>query len=637
MISQLLDPQSYFFSPYSIPPLFFSLAILSAGLFIVVYEHASRVSRYFLLYALPYAMYQFCMFPIHASTTGDVAYAWVIIGEVGAIFIYPSIFHFAAVIGGDENRVKPYIMLAWGSAIVFAIILLTTDQFIAEVRLYWWGYYGIFGIIGKLFIFVFSAFVLSAIVRLVKQFRSAEPGSAHWRRTRGLAFALSIASLGAVDFLPALGFEFYPGGYVPATLHWMVVIYITLRYRLYDITPEIAARQIVDNMTDALIVLDFDKNIRLSNPAAEHLFEIRERQVAGKTLTDVLDDKVAAGYMHAMLTDKPLRHFEFDYESSGKGSRTLSCSITTVDDSARQPIAFVCMFRDVTEQRQAHAELERRVAERTAELAVARDHALEASRTKSAFLANMSHELRTPLNAIIGYSELLQEDAESSDDQGLIDDLSKINKAGNHLLKLVSMVLDLSKIEAGKMELHLDSFDIAPLVSDVADTFQALASKNNNVLDVHCPRNIGSIVSDGTKVKQALMNLLSNACKFTHNGRIDVTVKKTFIDDKEVIQVLVADTGIGISLDQQQKLFVEFSQGDAETTRQYGGTGLGLAISRRFCQLLGGDIHVDSLPGEGSIFTMTLPVVLAQHQADIGTAETDDQNTSRPPDSDASR
>ncbi len=620
MILQLLDPQSYFFNPYSIPPLFFSLAVLSAGLFIVVHEHASRVSRYFLLYALPYSLYQFSMFPLHGSVSADVARAWVLIGEVGAVFIYPSIFHFAAVIGRDEKRAKPYIILAWGSAIAFAAILLTTDQFITGVQQHWWGYYGLLGSIGILFIFVLAMFLLSAVYRLATQARSAEPGSAHQRRTRGLAIAISISALGAVDFLPALGLDVYPGGYVPATLHWMIVVYITLRYQLLDITPEVAAQQIVDNMTDALIVLDMERTVRLTNPAAERLFDIREPQAVGNPLTDVLEDKVAAGYMQAMLTDNPINNFEFEYHLPDKGIRTLNISVAIVNDNAQRAIAFVIMFRDVTEKQQAHAELECRVAERTAELAVARDHALEASRTKSAFLANMSHELRTPLNAIIGYSELLKEDAESLDDRGFIGDLTKISKAGNHLLNLVSMVLDLSKIEAGKMELHLDSFDIAPLVSDVADTFQALARKNNNVLEVHYPRNIGSMVSDATKVKQALMNLLSNACKFTHDGRIDVTVKKTSLGDREVIQIVVADTGIGLSLDQQQKLFVEFSQADTETTRKYGGTGLGLAISRRFCQLLGGNIEVDSLPNEGSIFTMTLPVELTHERVGFGEA-----------------
>lgn len=620
MILQLLDPQSYFFNPYSMPPLFFGLAALVAGLFVVVHEHSSRVSRYFLLYVLPYSLFQFSLFPLHASVSADVARVWVLIGETGVVFIYPSIFHFAAVIGRDEERVKPYIVLAWGSAIVFAAILLTTDQFISDVYQYWWGYFGILGSIGKLFILVFALFLLSAVYRLAVLARTAEPGSAHERRTRGLAIALSIGALGAVDYLPALGFEVYPWGYVPATLHWMIVVYITLRYRLLDITPEVATRQIVDNMTDALIVLDMERIVRLANPAAERLFEIHKPQTVGRQLTDVLEDKVAAGYIQAMMTDKPAGNFEFEFHLSNKGVRTLSISVATVNDNAHRPIAFVIMFRDVTEKQQAHAELERRVAERTAELAVARDLALEASRIKSAFLANMSHELRTPLNAIIGYSELLREDAESLDDQGFISDLTKISKAGNHLLNLVNMVLDLSKIEAGKMELHFDSFDIAPLVSDVADTFQALARKNNNVLEVYCPRNIGSMVSDATKAKQALMNLLSNACKFTHDGRIDITVNKTLLDDNEVIQIVVADTGIGMSLDQQQKLFVEFSQADTETMRKYGGTGLGLAISRRFCQLLGGDIQVDSLPGEGSVFTMTLPIVPVRDGAGSGEA-----------------
>jgi len=620
VILQLLDPQSYFFNPYSMPPLLISVLVLSAGLFVVVYEHASRVSRYFLLYTLPYALYQFCMFLTHASASADIAHAWSQFGQVGAILIYPSIFHFAAVIGRDEEQVKPYIVLAWGSAFVFVIILLSTDQFLAGVHHNWWGYFALLGSIGKLFVFVLALFYFSTVYRLLSQARLAKSGSAHRRRTRGLAVAISIGAFGAVDFLPALGIEFFPWGFVPATLHWMIAVYITMRYRLLDITPEVAAQQIVDNMTDALIVLDAEKTVRLSNPAAERLFKIQEQQAVGKSLSEILEDKVAAGYIQAMLMDKPKNIFEFEYHLSGEGVITLSISVAIVSDSAHRPIAFVIMFRDVTERQQAHAELERRVAERTAELAVARDHALEASRTKSAFLANMSHELRTPLNAIIGYNELLQEDTESLDDQGLISNLTKISKTRNHLLNLVSMVRDLSKIEAGKMELHLDSFDIAPMVNDVAETFQALARKNNNALQVHCPRNIGSMVSDVTKVKQVLMNLLSNACKFTRDGSIDVTVLKKSVEGIDVIQVVVSDTGIGMSLDQQQNLFVEFSQADTETTRKYGGTGLGLAISLRFCQLLGGDIQVDSLPDEGSIFTMTLPVEMNSGRINFGDA-----------------
>jgi signal transduction histidine kinase len=307
------------------------------------------------------------------------------------------------------------------------------------------------------------------------------------------------------------------------------------------------------------------------------------------------------------LTEEAVNQFELDYHPEGGGNRTLEFSAAVVRDNTRQAIAYVCLLHDVTQQRQAHDELERRVAERTAELAVARDHALEASRTKSAFLANMSHELRTPLNAIIGYSELLEEDAQEQNDQKFVTDLYKIRKAGNHLLGLVSMVLDLSKVEAGKMELHIDSFDIEHTVSDVVDTFYPIASKNNNSLIVKCPKNIGQMTSDNTKVRQALMNLLSNACKFTHEGKIELKVERETVDDRDRIVFTVSDTGIGMTLDQQQKLFSDFTQADPATSAKYGGTGLGLAISRRFCQLLGGDIQVESVPKEGSVFTITLP------------------------------
>lgn len=242
-----------------------------------------------------------------------------------------------------------------------------------------------------------------------------------------------------------------------------------------------------------------------------------------------------------------------------------------------------------------------------AELIVARDQALEASRAKTVFLANMSHELRTPMNAILGYSEMLIEDAGAMSVEEIASDLSKIRNAGKHLLALINDVLDLSKIESGKMTMHHESFLIEDLIQDIVSTMEPIASKNGNKIEVRCPTEFGAMFSDSMKVRQSLMNLLSNACKFSENSTIDLSLSTRMHEGEEYVLFAVSDHGIGMSTEQIAKLFQAFVQADDSTTRKYGGTGLGLTISRRLCEMLGGDIRVCSDLGHGSTFTMELP------------------------------
>ncbi len=245
------------------------------------------------------------------------------------------------------------------------------------------------------------------------------------------------------------------------------------------------------------------------------------------------------------------------------------------------------------------------------ELVHAKDQAEASSRSKSQFLANMSHELRTPLNAIIGYSELLQEDAEIEGRTDMISDLSKVKNAGRHLLGLINDILDLSKIEAGRMELYLEQFEVRSLLTLVVPTIEPLLNKNSNHLEVHCAASVGTMYADVTKVRQVLVNLLSNATKFTHNGIIKLTISVIPWEDSTSlrgVEFQIEDSGIGIAPEHLQKLFQNFTQADASTTREYGGTGLGLAISQQFCQMMGGHILVTSELGQGSIFTIRLPL-----------------------------
>ena len=262
-----------------------------------------------------------------------------------------------------------------------------------------------------------------------------------------------------------------------------------------------------------------------------------------------------------------------------------------------------------------HAQAERQQAE--AALYQAKEAAEAASRAKSAFLANMSHELRTPLTGIIGYSELLQKEARFLGYTDLLDDLDKIRTAGNHLLALINQILDLSKIEAGKMQLALESFDIAPLIRDVVTTIDPLVTQNGNLLNVHCATDLGTMYADLTKVRQILLNLLSNAAKFTDQGVITIHASRQLTSDAEHIRFRISDTGIGMSAEQLLALFQEFMQADATTNRNYGGTGLGLALSHRFCHLMGGTITVESDVGRGSTFIVQLPTIVRDSTPEV--------------------
>jgi len=244
------------------------------------------------------------------------------------------------------------------------------------------------------------------------------------------------------------------------------------------------------------------------------------------------------------------------------------------------------------------------------EIKNAKEEAEQASRAKSEFLANMSHELRTPMNAILGYSEMLMEDAEDAGQEDFIPDLKKINQAGTHLLALINDVLDLSKIESGKMEAFCEEINLDSLIDEVAATAHPLLEKNGNQLAVERGKNLGSAFQDITKLRQVLLNLMSNAAKFTHQGTVTLHANRLTKENRDWLSLAVSDTGIGIAADKLDHVFGEFTQADNSTTRDYGGTGLGLAISSRFCELLGGDLSVHSELGEGSTFTILIPVEL---------------------------
>ena len=263
-------------------------------------------------------------------------------------------------------------------------------------------------------------------------------------------------------------------------------------------------------------------------------------------------------------------------------------------------------LKEITTRLNLNIEIEKRKAAET-DLIEARDEALKASKAKSAFLANMSHELRTPLNAIIGYGGLLEDEVRENNHEVYLKDLNKINVAGTHLLNLITGVLDISKIEAGKMDTFFEKINLSKMMSTEKTIFDSIAEKNKNTFTINCPDNIGSLESDEVKLRQILYNLVSNAGKFTEHGRINLDITSFSIKDQDWLRFDLSDSGIGMTEEQTEKAFEEFVQADSTTTKKFGGTGLGLSICRHFTRILGGDIFIDSKEAYGTTFTVLLP------------------------------
>ena len=370
-------------------------------------------------------------------------------------------------------------------------------------------------------------------------------------------------------------------------------------------------------LSDGLCVLDRAGAVQSANASAQALLGASEADLRGQPVLarfslhaveggDPVATEVALGFVAGL--GQTLRYDRSALQVDDE-SRPVACVLTPLVVNG-EALGAVFVFRDTTQSRQAERELLR-----TGEALVeARDRALRASRTKSVFLANMSHELRTPFNAILGYSELVQEESEALGAASVAADAGRIHAAAEHLLQLINDILDVSKIEAGKMRLECEEFSVPALVDSVVSTITALVRRAGNQLVVDCPAEVGAMIGDRTKLGQALLNLLGNAAKFTRHGTIRLVAHRELeagtpwlgVPARSWLVFAVHDTGIGIPAERLGELFVPFSQvGDASQSK--GGTGLGLAITREYCRMMGGDVSVDSEPSRGSCFTVRVP------------------------------
>jgi PAS domain S-box-containing protein len=424
----------------------------------------------------------------------------------------------------------------------------------------------------------------------------------------GAAFVPFIANIITnFDLLPLPNLDYTTLSF---NITGLLMFWGLFQFRLFNLAP-VARRTVVDSMEDAVFVIDNKNQVVDINLAAQKLFQKTADQAIGNPVNNLVQQQdLLAMYQEI---DNLRTEIFIDVVNPQPGEqnwRSYDLTISPITDQQQQVRGRLVILRDITAQKLVEKELRQQkqlLQDLAEEYRKAKEDAEAANTAKSAFLANMSHELRTPLNAIIGYSEMLQEDAEIEDYETLPTDLQRIEQSGRHLLGLINDILDLSKIEAGKMQMHFETFSVNPVIEDVAEMVRLLVAQNNNTLALAVNADVTTITADLIKFRQVLYNLLSNAAKFTESGDIQLTAVHETINDHDWLTIRVADTGIGMTDEQIGRLFQPFVQGDNSTTRKYGGTGLGLAISRHFCHMMGGDIAVDSEPGRGSIFTIHLP------------------------------
>jgi PAS domain S-box-containing protein len=393
----------------------------------------------------------------------------------------------------------------------------------------------------------------------------------------------------ALGALGALAFAILGG------LGWVVVLQ---RHAML----EQRYQNLVEHANDVIFTLDLEQNLTSLNQAGERILGYTRKETAGLPLAGLLppvwQEKIGEVVQRVSIGE-PYPNQEWELVAKDGRRTPVEVSLQAIRRRGR-PVGLLGIARDISERKRAEDEMLQ-----------AKEAAEAANRAKSEFLANMSHELRTPLNAVIGYSEMLQEVADERGEQDMLQDLRRIRTAGKHLLGLINDILDLSKIEAGKVQLSTERFAIAPVIHDVTGTLQLLVEKNANRFEVVCGEDLGHMVADQTRTRQVLFNLLSNACKFTERGIVRLEAKQIRGESANWVEFRVVDNGIGMSREQIDRLYRPFMQADASTTRKYGGTGLGLAISRRLCQMMGGSLSVESQLGQGSVFTVRLPGDLA--------------------------
>lgn len=497
------------------------------------------------------------------------------------------------------HRQWDYLLTFFFAFNVLALLVsVDSELVVAGYHLFPWGYSLIPGplhlpgaLVGALVPYLIGAFLLSNRVLVSKDAKEKRELGFYV----GSIYLLILITFMTFILLPKVfGISSLPMVHSLVALFQLLNLYAIFRYQLFSIGIESAANELFADATDGIIILGNDNRIVQANQRAQNIIAEGFPESLEITVQALLDRHVND------KTNRAEIEVEVERDNGERGTLLLTLSPVTREG---EPTGKLLQVRDITEQRRA----QQHILDINTRLALARDEALSSSQAKSRFLANMSHELRTPLNAIIGYSEMLKEQLESEGSKEHADDIDRIHLAGNHLLSVINNILDLSKIEAGKVEVHIDSFTVGGLARMVSTMAEPSIRKNGNKFVLDCPDNVGDMRSDVMKLRQSLINILSNAGRFTKNGKVELVIRREPTIEGDQVAFKVIDNGIGIKPENLERIFETFSQADDETTRVYGGSGLGLAISKRLVEILGGSISVESEYGKGSTFTIRVP------------------------------
>jgi len=581
---------------YAYIPFFSFLLTLVVTTYIQARTRSSRLKHAYILFSIGLSMWVFWDFVLWLR----IDESWYLaILKIQSIFWIPIGLLFVNFVNAYLDR-KPgklfYPLVA--VTVVFVILSVSTDWVITGYRDVYWGILHRAGPLhSPITLFVVSLPMFMGIGYLIARFRQSD--NTLERLQLGLivlgTLSASVISFITTVLLPDIlhRHDVLPLHDIGIALHSLLTSIAVARYRFLNIEVADVAEDMFARMQDGVVILDRRELMQHANAAAREMLGLGHGELVREKITSYFDDyPTAPGFSNYELVP---RH--------AQQGTVYSVSQAIAADKYGEAGKLI-ILRDISDQKRSEEE----IRQMNEHLAVTRDQALQANKLKSQFLANMSHELRTPLNAVIGYSEMIEEEAVDSGVSQIASDAEKINRAGRHLLSLINDILDLSKIEAGKMDVFIEGFDINVMIDDVISTAQPLIEKNNNSLVADVVPNLGMMHSDQMKVRQILLNLISNAAKFTCDGKVIIKCSIEARGNEAFVVIGVTDTGIGMTKQQLENLYDAFTQADSSTTRKYGGTGLGMAISKHFIDILNGEIQVESEYGKGTVFTLKLPL-----------------------------
>ncbi|MHB8845302.1 MAG: sensor histidine kinase [Nitrospirota bacterium] len=591
------------FNPHALPPLITAVAILLLGLTVVVREKGSRESLLYLGYTLAASTWMFCVSVALSLSSEAMAYRWMIYSSAGVTMIPAALYHFTVVVMRTVNRHRQLIRFAWTVSASFLAVILLSDILFDGLHHYSWGIFLKFRWPAVLFMVYFFTMTVMTLREYWIAYRSSDRNATRHRRAKAFLIAFGIGYLGSLDFLPALGVPYYPMSSLPMICMLVLVSRTIWRHRLVDITPAFAAREIIDTMNDALIVVDLEGVVRLVNQETCSLLECREEDLVGRRPVEGMTTcRQFAEQIESIAGKGSVRNLEAECGRHHDVSRVFNLSASLMRNHRGEPVATVCLVNDITDRKRAEKEREHLIAQ----LQEANEKLQMLDTMKTNFISTVSHELRTPLTTIKAFVELLLLK------QGMPEDrkvklMSTVNVETDRLARLIADLLDLSRIEAGSMKWQFALVSMEDIIRSVIESMGVLFENKGLRVAVELAPPLSPVNGDRDRLVQVVTNILSNAVKFTpRDGSIRIALRQ----EAAQIVVEIADSGIGIPAGHIDLIFEKFHRSDDTLTAAIEGTGLGLAITRQIVEYHGGSIWAASTQGKGSTFTFTLPLAV---------------------------